>query len=71
MTSAGMLPGPAGSLSLRLRMASSTSSKDGVSSSIWMAAVSVDHPESLGRWCGPCLAGFVGIHCEDQFFIFD
>ena len=22
----------------------------------------VDHLDSLGRWRGPCLAGFVGIH---------
>ena len=25
------------------------------------SAVSVDHPESQGRRCGPCLVGFVGI----------
>ena len=36
MTSAGMLSGPAALLSLRLRMAFSTSSKDGGSSSIGM-----------------------------------
>ena len=36
MTSAGMLPGPAALLSLRLRMAFSTSSKDGGSSSCGM-----------------------------------
>ena len=36
MTSAGMLSGPAVLLSLRLRMAFSTSSKDGGSPSFWM-----------------------------------
>ena len=36
MTSAGMLSGPAALLSLRLRMAFSTSSKDGESSCFWM-----------------------------------
>ena len=36
MASAGMLSGPAALLSLRLRMAFSTSSKDGWSSSFWM-----------------------------------
>ena len=29
----------------------------------------VDHPESLGRWCGPCLAGFVGIKAKKKNFI--
>ena len=61
MTSGGMLSGPAALLFLSVRMALSTSSKDGGSSSLGLSAVSVDHPERLGRWCGPCLAGFVGV----------
>ena len=35
--------------------------------------MSVDHPESLGRWCGPYIAGFVGMQLSfvDQIIFLD
>ena len=61
MTSAGMLQGPVVLWSLRLRISFSTLSKDGWHSCFGMIGSVIDHPESLVRWCGPCVAGFVGI----------
>ena len=69
MTSAGMLSGPDALLSLRLRMAFSTLSKDCGSSSLGMIGSVGRSSRNLGWWCGPCFAGLVRVQPIFQGYI--